>query len=106
MPLLDTTQYKDLLGSFISDLILQVLSFVAEQERNNIRKRQAEGIATAKAQGKHLGRPKLDINKELFENVYKEWKNGEITGVQAMNKANMKKTSFYKNVKEYEKIKD
>lgn len=106
MPLLDTTRYKDLLGSFISDLILQVLSFVAEQERNNIRKRQSEGIATAKAQGKHLGRPKLDINKELFENVYKEWKSGVITGVQAMNKANMKKTSFYKNVKEYEKIKD
>lgn len=103
MPLLDTTQYKDLLGSFISDLILQVLSFVAEQERTNIRKRQAEGIATAKAQGKHLGRPQLKIDMELFENIYKEWKSGAITGVQAMNKANMKKTTFYKNVKEYEK---
>lgn len=106
MPLLDTTQYKDLLGSFISDLILQVLSFVAEQERNNIRKRQAEGIATAKAQGKHLGRPQLKIDMELFKNVYREWKSGAITGVQAMNKANMKKTTFYKNVKEYEKRED
>jgi len=102
MPLLDTTQYKDLLGTFISDLILQVLSFVAEQERNNIRKRQAEGIEVAKAQGKHLGRPELKIDEELFESVYKEWRNGEITGVQAMQKANMKKTSFYKIVKEYE----
>lgn len=54
MPLLDTTQYKDLLGTFISDLILQVLSFVAEQERSNIKKRQAEGIALAKAENRHL----------------------------------------------------
>lgn len=102
MPLLDTTQYKDLLGTFISDLILQVLSFVAEQERNNIRKRQAEGIEVAKIQGKHLGRPELKIDMELFKNAYDLWKKGEITGVQAMQRANMKKTSFYRIVKEYE----
>ena len=70
MPLLNTTQYKDLLGTFISDLILQVLSFVAEQERKNIRKRQAEGIAVAKAQGKELGRPKAEITEQFIQ----EWK--------------------------------
>lgn len=95
MPLLDTTQYKDLLGTFISDLILQVLSFVAEQERGNIRKRQEEGIATAKAQGKHLGRPKAEIT-EKFITEWKKWKNGKITATQAIANANMTRTTFYK----------
>lgn len=61
MPLLDTTLYRDQLGMFVSELVLQVLSFVAERERNNIRQRQAEGITIAKAQGKHLGRPKFNL---------------------------------------------
>lgn len=95
MPLLDTTQYKDLLGTFISDLILQVLSFVAEQERGNIRKRQEEGIAIAKAQGKHLGRPKAEITEE-FITEWKKWKNGDITATQAIANANMTRTTFYK----------
>lgn len=95
MPLLDTTQYKDLLGTFISDLILQVLSFVAEQERGNIRKRQEEGIAIAKAQGKHLGRPKAEITEE-FMTEWKKWKNGDITATQAIANANMTRTTFYK----------
>lgn len=95
MPLLDTTQYKDLLGTFISDLILQVLSFVAEQERGNIRKRQEEGIAIAKAQGKHLGRPKAEITEE-FITEWKKWKNGETTATQAIANANMTRTTFYK----------
>ena len=98
MPLLDTTQYKDLLGTFISDLILQVLSFVAEQERGNIRKRQEEGIAVAKAQGKHLGRPKAEItDKYIIE--YTKWKNGEQTATQAMINADMKRNTFYKLAK-------
>lgn len=98
MPLLDTTQYKDLLGTFISDLILQVLSFVAEQERGNIRKRQEEGLAVAKAEGKHLGRPKAEMTKE-FIIEFKRWKDGEITATQAMINANMKRNTFYKLAK-------
>lgn len=95
MPLLDTTQYKDLLGNFISDLILQVLSFVSEQERNNIRKRQEEGIAVAKAQGKELGRPKAEITPEFIVE-WKKWKKGEQTANQTMKNTNTKRTTFYK----------
>ena len=62
MPLLDTTQYKDQLGNFVSELILQVLAFVSERERDNILQRQSEGIAFAKAKGKHLGRPQLNLS--------------------------------------------
>ena len=108
MPLLDTTQYKDQLGSFVSDLVLQVLSFVAERERDNIRQRQAEGIAVAKAQGKHLGRPKIDLSslpkdqhKKLREH-YSAWKSGDITAVQFMQLLDLKKNTFYKIIKEYE----
>ena len=103
MPLLDTTQYKDLLGTFISDLILQVLSFVAEQERTNIRKRQAEGIAVAKAQGKELGRPKAEITQD-FITEWKKWKAGEQTANQTMINTNTKRTTFYKLAKELEKV--
>ena len=103
MPLLDTTQYKDLLGTFISDLILQVLSFVSEQERTNIRKRQAEGIAIAKEKGKVLGRPKEKITKEFIEE-WKKWKKGEQTANQTMIKTNPKRTTFYKFNKELEKV--
>lgn len=69
----------------------------------NQKETKQNGIATAKAKGKHLGRPELKFDMQLFEDVYKQWKKGDITGVQAMNMANMKKTSFYKNVKEFEK---
>lgn len=102
MPLLDTTLYKDLLGTFISDLILQVLSFNAEQERLNIRKRQAEGIQLAQKEGKLMGRPKLNIDMDLFKEVYEQWKSGSLNGVQAIQKSKMKKTSFYKLVKDFE----
>ena len=103
MELLDTTQYKDLLGTFISDLILQVLSFVAEQERKNIRKRQAEGIAVAKAQGKELGRPKAEITEQFIQE-WKKWKNGEQTANQTMINTNTKRTTFYKLSKQLEKV--
>ena len=102
MPLLDTTQYKDLLGTFISDLILQVLSFVSEQERKNIKKRQAEGIEVARAQGKELGRPKAEITENFIQEV-KKWKNGEQTATQTMKNTNTKRTTFYKLVKQLEK---
>ena len=103
MELLDTTQYKDLLGTFISDLILQVLSFVAEQERKNIRKRQAEGIAVAKVQGKELGRPKAEITEQFIQE-WKKWKNGEQTANQTMINTNTKRTTFYKLSKQLEKV--
>jgi DNA invertase Pin-like site-specific DNA recombinase len=108
MPLLDTTQYKDQLGSFVSDLVLQVLAFVSERERDNILQRQAEGIAIAKAKGKHLGRPQLDLstlNKEQRQNLdsnYPKWKRKEITGVEFMTLLELKKNSFYKIIGEYE----
>ncbi|TYQ13106.1 UNVERIFIED_CONTAM: DNA invertase Pin-like site-specific DNA recombinase [Acetivibrio alkalicellulosi] len=98
MSLLDTTLHKDLLGTFISDLILQVLAYVAEQERINIKQRQAEGIASAKSMGKHLGRPKIKV-PENFEDVYKRWKNNEITAKIAMRELNLKPTTFYNIVK-------
>jgi len=108
MPLLDTTQHKDTLGNFVSELVLQVLSFVAEKERENIRQRQAEGIAVAKAKGKHLGRPRVSLDtltkqqRQLFDENYPRWKAQEITAVQFMHVLGIKKTTFYKIVKEYE----
>ena len=97
MPLLDTTQYKDLLGTFISDLILQVLSFVAEQERRNIRTRQAEGIAIAKSKNIKIGRPPIKI-PDNFVDVCTRWNNGEITATEAIVQTGLKRTSFYKMV--------
>ncbi|MEG0181538.1 MAG: recombinase family protein [Peptostreptococcaceae bacterium] len=101
MPLLDTRQHKDLLGDFISNLILQVLSYVAQQETDFRKQRQLEGIAIAKEQGKHLGRPKAEYPNG-FEDVYKSWKNGEIKAVEAMQQLELKKTTFYKLVKQFE----
>ena len=101
MELLDTRLHKDLLGTFVADLVLQILSYNAENERNNIKKRQAEGIAIAKAQNKHLGRPKAKIT-EAFMTEYRKWKNGEQTATQAMANANMKRNTFYKLAKQVE----
>jgi len=101
MPLLDTTVHKDLLGNFISDLILQVLSYVAQQERDFIKQRQQEGIDIAKSKGKHLGRPKVTYPEE-WESVYQEWKNKKITGKKAMDMLGLKCTTFYKLVKKFE----
>lgn len=100
MPLLDTTQYKDLLGTFISDLILQVLSFVAEQERKNILERQAQGIKVAKEKGVKFGRPSF-VLPDNFKEEYIKWKSGQQTAVQTMKNTNIPKATFYKIVKEY-----
>jgi DNA invertase Pin-like site-specific DNA recombinase len=102
MPLLDTTQFKDSLGTFIADLVLQILSWMAEDERNRIRKRQREGIDVAKKNGIAFGRPKSIITEE-FKQAYHRWKTGEMTAVKAMKEIAVKKTTFYKLVKEYEK---
>ncbi len=101
MPLLDTTQYKDSLGTFIADLVLQILSWMAQEERDRTRKRQREGIDAAVTKGISFGRPKAQVNEEFIE-AYNRWKKKEITAVQAMKEANVKKTTFYKLVKQYE----
>jgi len=101
MPLLDTRLHKDLLGTFISDLVLQVLSFVSQQERDNIRSRQAEGIASAHKQGKKFGRPSVVVPAN-FAPIYKEWKSGGRTAVSAFTELGMTKSSFYKIVNQVE----
>lgn len=101
MPMLDTRKYKDLLGNFINDLILSVLGYVAEQETTFRKQRQQEGIELAKAQGKHLGRPKAEYPSE-WEVYYKQWKDGTITAKAMMDSLQLKRTTFYKLVKEYE----
>ena len=101
MPLLDTTKYKDLLGTFISDLVLQVLSFVAEQERDNIKQRQREGIKIAKEKGTRFGRPEIK-RPENFEEEYMKWKNGEQTAKVTMERLGLKRGKFYMFVKEFE----
>jgi len=103
MPLLNTTKYKDLNGieTLISDLILQLLSYMAEDERKRIKERQEEGIRAAINKGIKFGRKKLEIN-ESFKSAYDEWKQNKITAVEAMKKAGMKSNTFYRRVKEYE----
>lgn len=101
MPILDTRQYKDVLGTFIADLILQVLSFVAEQERDNIKNRQREGIEIALKKGKKFGRPPILLPKE-FKQEYKKWKKGEQTAKVTMENLDLKRGKFYMFVREYE----
>ena len=103
MPLLDTTKNKDILGSFVSDIVLQILSFVAENERTEILKRQREGIAAARRdpdRWKNYGRPNVCIPPN-FPEIYNRWQNREISAVQAMKILNLKKTTFYKFVKDF-----
>ncbi len=102
MPLLDTRRGKDLMGTFLSDIVLQVLSFVAENERTNIRARQAEGIAAAKARGIRFGRPPRPL-PENFQESYSRWKSGEITGSAAARACGMPLTTFRDRAVGYEK---
>ena len=101
MPLLDTRRGKDLMGTFLSDIVLQVLSFVAENERSNIRQRQAEGIAAAKAKGIRFGRPPKPL-PENFHNCYQRWKQGEITGTAAAKECGMPLATFRYRAEVYE----
>lgn len=102
MPLLDTRRGKDLMGTFLSDIVLQVLSFVAENERANIRQRQAEGIAAAKAGGVQFGRP-VKPTPENFEIICGKWLRGEITGAAAANACSMPLTTFRRKAKNAQK---
>ena len=99
MPLLDTRRDKDLLGTFVSDLVLQVLSFVAENERENIRRRQAEGIASAKARGIRFGRPEHPLPGN-FETVKSRWQRKELSLEQASKACHMPKSTFYYKARE------
>lgn len=100
MPVLDTTRTEGLIGEVISDIVLQLLSYVAEQERAFIKQRQAEGIKLAKEKGKRLGKPPIEY-PENWDNVYNVWKSGAITAREAMKQLNLKPTSFYKLAKKY-----
>ena len=101
MPLLDTRRGKDLMGTFLSDIVLQVLSFVAENERTNIRQRQAEGIAAAKAKGIKFGRPPLPLPDNFYE-VHKAWRSKKMTLKQAAEACNMPVGTFYGNARKFE----
>ena len=104
MPVLDTRRGKDLMGTFLSDIVLQVLSFVAENERSNIRQRQAEGIAAAKAKGVRFGRPPRPLPANFYQ-VYQQWKSGKITGTAAARECGMPLSTFRYRAEIYEKAK-
>ena len=99
MPLLDTRLNKDLMGTFIADLVLQILSFVAQSERENIKKRQAEGIAAAKARGANMGRPAKKLPKD-FGKLAKMWARGKLTTVEFMRRTGLSETTLYRRLRE------
>ena len=103
MPLLDTRRGKDLMGTFLSDIVLQVLSFVAENERTNIRQRQAEGIAVAKAKGIRFGRPPLPLPDNFYE-IHKAWRSKKLTLKQAAAACNMPAGTFYGKARKIENV--
>lgn len=100
MPLLDTRQGKDLMGTFIADLVLQILSFVAQSERENIRKRQAEGIAAAKAKGVKFGRPEKEIPDD-FGQMIDAWEQKKLPLAEVLKQCNVSKATFYCRLHEY-----
>lgn len=102
MPLLDTRRSKDLLGTFIADIVLQVLSFVAQSERENIRKRQAEGIAVAKRNGVRFG-PKPRPLPKNFSEIFLLWKQGYISITEAAKRTGMARSTFRKKAKSFRK---
>ena len=105
MPLLDTRRGKDLMGTFLADIVLQILSFVAQNERENIRKRQAQGIAAAKANGMKFGRPTLDMPKD-FNLIVEKWENGFIRISEAAERCGMSEATFYRRLREYRAMKE
>jgi DNA invertase Pin-like site-specific DNA recombinase len=98
MPMLDTTNHKDLLGTFISDLILQILSYVAEQERVFIKQRQKEGIAIAKSHNVKFGRPRI-LKPRNFDYIVSKWQNNEMTTKEAIEELGLKPNTFYNFLK-------
>lgn len=104
MPLLDTRNGKDLIGTFIADLVLQILSFVAQNERENIRKRQAQGIAVAKAKGIKFGRPEI-ILPDNFEELIREWEKKRLPLSEVLKIYKMSEATFYRKLREYRLMK-
>lgn len=102
MPLLDTRRGKDLMGTFLSDIVLQLLSFVAENERINIRQRQAEGIAAARAKGVRFGRPPRPLPQN-YHSAYQRWKSGSISQTAAARECGLPLSTFRYRAKIYEK---
>ena len=100
MPLLDTRQGKDLMGTFIADLILQILSFVSETERSAIRERAKQGIAAAKARGVKFGRPEVPVPED-FPQIVQAWEKGEISFDKAIEQCGMSEATFYRRLREY-----
>ncbi len=103
MPLLDTRRGKDLMGTFLSDIVLQVLSFVAENERTNIRQRQAEGIAAAKAKGVKFGRPPHPLPESFYE-VHRDWRGKRLTLKEAAKACGMPAGTFYAKARKFENV--
>ncbi len=99
MPLLDTRTGKDLMGTFIADLVLQILSFVAHTERDHIKERQKAGIAAARERGVVFGRPKIDPPDD-FKNIIKEWEAGKIMTKEAVRRSGLSRSTFYRRVQE------
>ena len=104
MPLLDTRIGKDLMGTFIADLVLQILSFVAQNERENIRKRQAQGIAVAKAKGIKFGRPEIALPENFGELVH-EWEKKRLPLSEVLEVCKMSEATFYRKLREYRLLK-
>ena len=104
MPLLDTRRGKDLMGTFLSDIVLQVLSFAAENERSNIRQRQAEGIAAAKARGVRFGKPQIQL-PDHFGQIVAAWERGEITIHEVIRQCDMSEATFYRRLREFRAVK-
>ncbi len=106
MPLLDTRSGKDLMGTFIADLVLQILSFVAQSERENIKKRQAEGIAAAKAKGVKFGRPEKKVHNNNFEKIVRQWEQKRLPFTEVLKQCNMSETTFYRRLRENRMLQD
>ena len=104
MPLLDTRNGKDLMGTFIADLVLQILSFVAQNERENIKKRQEQGIAAAKLRGVRFGRPEITPPDE-FPRIVRLWETGQIDFDEALRRSGLKESTFYRRLREYRLLK-
>lgn len=105
MPLLDTRNGKDLMGTFIADLVLQILSFVAQNERENIKKRQAEGIAAAKAKGVKFGRPEKEVPNE-FGKLVKAWEQKKLPLTDVLKQCDMSEATFYRRLREHRIMKE
>ena len=105
MPLVDTRTAKDLMGTFIADLVLQILSFVAENERANIKKRQEQGIAAAKARGVRFGRPEKPV-PENFVEIVRQWDRQQLKTKEALRLCDMSRATFYRKIRENPDTKD